>query len=132
MLLVLALAACGGGGTTAAPVPAASPAAAHVQVSHAPGSLAGFTGARGDAEVSSFAKGPEGWLARGTVTNPEAGTVDYRLCVSATDGATTRGLVQVDVAGVAAGESAGWEARFPLEDEELRLVLRVERAPAQD
>lgn len=103
-----------------------------VDVTDTPGSLEGFEGAREDAEVLSFEKEGEVWLARGTVTNRGTEAVVYRIYASAMGdgGSTTRGVVQVDVPAVAAGESAQWQAELPLADAELELVLRVERAAA--
>lgn len=81
----------------------------------------------------SFEKEGGVWLARGTVTNRGTEAAVYRIYASAMGdgGAQTRGVVQVDVPAVAAGESAEWQAELPLADAELELVLRVERAAAE-
>lgn len=105
----------------------------HIDIVDTPGSLPDFVGALTDSEVTSFERVDGAWVAEGTVTNPTDSTVIYRIYASAMGdgGSTTRGTVQVDVPDVGAGETAGWSATFPLQDEGLTLVLRVERGPAQ-
>src|SRR5690554_2087272 len=94
---------------------------AHVDVDDTPGSLEGLVGALEDSRVESFEREDGSWLAQGSVSNTSDESVDYRIYASAMGdgGASTRGVVQVDVAGVAAGKTVEWEAAFPLEDEEL-------------
>lgn len=65
------------------------------------------------------------------MTNPESDTQDYRLYVSAMTDGDTVGLVQVDVADVAGGETAEWEAQMDLAQEDINCVLRVERFAAE-
>lgn len=106
----------------------------HIDVVDAPGSLPDFEGALADAHVDSFERADGGWRAEGTVSNPSEAGVAYRIYASAmgTEGQDTRGIVQVDVTDVGPGETAAWTATFPLDDEDLQLVLRVERASSGD
>ena len=65
------------------------------------------------------------------MTNPESETQDYRLYVSAMTDGDTVGLVQVDVADVAGGETVEWEAQMDLAQEDIDCVLRVEQFAAE-
>lgn len=65
------------------------------------------------------------------MTNPESETQDYRLYISAMTDGDTVGLVQVDVADVAGGETADWESQMDLAQEDIDCVLRVERFAAE-
>lgn len=88
----------------------------------------GFVGALGDVEVTRCEAG-DGWEVAGTVTNPEAGTQNYRIYVSLVSGADTLALVQVD-ATVEAGETQDWGRSIGVPGTGLQCVLRVERAAA--
>lgn len=87
-----------------------------------------FVGALADITDHTCAKTIEGWRVTGTATNPTAGPADYRIYVSLINGAaTTRALVETEVAGVAAGEGGSFDTVIALPDDDLRCVLRVER-----
>jgi hypothetical protein len=71
------------------------------------------------------------WKVAATVTNPTAGTVDYRVFTSFLDSDNdTRGLLQTDVASVGAGEAKQWAGELELDASDLTCVLRVERTNA--
>lgn len=103
---------------------------AHLDVTDTPGTLPDFVGALVDAEVVSFEQADGAWRAEGTVTNSSQAAAVYRVYASAmADGGTsTRGVVQIDVPALAPGETAVWDTEFPLVEDDLTLVLRVERA----
>lgn len=125
---VLLTVGCTGAEPEPTPTPSATTAPPTVtDIQDAPGSGGEFTGAVADTTVECAA-GDDGWAASGTVTNPTDGVADYRIYVSFLDAAGgTRGVVQVDVDGVAAGASQDWQTTAALPDEELSCVLRVER-----
>lgn len=128
----LTLSACTGtagpDGTSAAPAP--TPTASQTdmsQITDQPGSQEGYVGALEDAKLTSCERDGANWVAQGTVTNPIDKVQSYRLYVSALSDDDTRGIIQVDVPKVAGGATAEWKASFPLDDEKLECVLRVER-----
>jgi len=126
----LTLSACTGAagpdGTSAAPTPTATQTDMS-QITDQPGSQEGYVGALEDATVTSCERDGADWVAQGTVTNPIDEVQNYRLYVSALSDDDTRGIVQVDVPDVDGGATAEWKASFPLDDEKLECVLRVER-----
>lgn len=130
-ILALALAACTGEGEGAPdPDELSVPDGSRdtvVQITDTPGSVDGFTGASQDAEVTTCESVGSIWVAEGTVTNPTDQEQTYRVYVGFTKNRDTRGLVQVDVASVAAGESESFTAEAELSDTDLSCVLRVER-----
>lgn len=121
-----ALAACGSEAEESE-VTTISSSAKVIEITDQPGSLDDFVGALEDAEIQTCSTNGDGLNATGTVTNPEQSTQNYRIYLSALDGSDTVGLVQIDVADVPAGESADWNARVELGQEDLDCVLRVER-----
>ncbi|GAA4479509.1 hypothetical protein GCM10023190_22710 [Enteractinococcus fodinae] len=125
----LALTACG-----SADDDAQSPDAANqkvIEIADQPGSVEDYVGAAEDAEIDTCAAGGDSLDVAGTVTNPESETHDYLLYVSAMTEGDTVGLVQVDVADVAGGDSAEWESQMDLAQEDIDCVLRVERFAAE-
>ena len=102
-----------------------------IEIADQPGSVEDYVGAVEDAEVDTCAAGGDGLDVAGTVTNPESDTQDYRLYVSAMTDGDTVGLVQVDVADVAGGETSEWESQMDLAQEDIDCVLRVERFAAE-
>lgn len=102
-----------------------------VDVQAEPGSVEGYTGALEDAELARCEPSDGTLQVAGTVTNPEPETQDYRIYVSAMDGGDTAGLVQVDLTGVEAGETAEWSTEMALGEAEFECVLRVERFAPQ-
>jgi len=96
-----------------------------------PGSVEGYEGAAEDAELQTCESDGQALHVGGTVNNPVSETQDYRIYVSAMDGAETMGIVQVDVPGVPAGESADWGTELALSSNTLECVLRVERFPSE-
>lgn len=128
----LALAACGSGDDEADQESSATEGDQKViEVADQPGSVEDYVGAMEDAEVETCDAGGDGLDVAGTVTNPESDTQDYRIFVSAMTADDTVGLVQVDVADVAGGETAEWETQMDLTQENLDCVLRVERFSAE-
>lgn len=127
-LLVLVLAGCTGS-PEPEPTPTASEQAPGVtDIEDAPGSGEGLVGALEDAEVEACEAADGGWAVNGTVTNSTDAEADYRIYVSLLNGAgDTRGLTQVDVDDVAAGDTQQWDTSVELEDDDLSCVLRVER-----
>lgn len=127
---LIGLLAAGCGGDEVVEQRSADPAdAATIDTSIDPGSADdGYVGAVADVTDLACEQQDGGWQASGLVTNPTDGAVDYRIYVSfvGEDG-ETRGLIQVDVADVAAGAEEPWETDMGLEDEDLRCLLRVER-----
>jgi len=129
VLGVAALAGC----TATDPEPTPTPTDAAVEpgvtdIEDAPGTGEDLVGAAADAITEACERDGDEWVARGTVTNPTDGEVDYRIYVSLLNSANdTRGLQQVDVEDLGAGDTADWESRLELADEDLSCVLRVER-----
>ncbi|MPV51391.1 MULTISPECIES: hypothetical protein [unclassified Pseudactinotalea] len=124
----------GAEGTTSEPTPDESPDSADgakpdtvVDLEEQPGSQEGYVGALGDAELATCATRDGALEVTGDVTNPQKEAQSYRIYVSAMQGSDTRGLTQVDVSAVGPGETASWEARLDLTDDDLTCVLRVER-----
>ena len=143
-LLVAALGGCGGDDdtdtpdttTTTAEADGDEPAAGDqtvISVVTPPGSTEGFEGARDDVTGLDcrFEADASRWAVTGTVTNSTDATADYRIYVSFLDDASdTRGLLEVTVDGVAAGDSADWDGHLELDEDGLACTLRVERTPA--
>lgn len=132
LLAALALTSCGGGAAApAAPSTqetAVEPyAGSYIETTNQPGEIDGFVGALADAEVTRCEQAADGWVAAGTVANPEPTPQSYRLFVAFNEGQDSRGLVQVDVEGVASGATEKWQVETPLTAEKLSCVLRVER-----
>lgn len=98
-----------------------------VEVTDTPGSVDGFVGAIDDAEIVTCESQSGVWVGEGTVTNPTDTAQNYRVYVSFNHKGNTRGLVQVDVENVAAGEQATWATEAALLGAGLECVLRVER-----
>lgn len=129
-VVALALTSCAGGAATASGEEAAT-ADAYVAVTDQQGAVPGFVGAAGDAETERCEADGDGWTAEGTVTNPETSAQGYRIYVAFNRNRDTRGLVQVDVASVAAGATESWKAEAPVAGDDLSCVLRVERFEPQ-
>lgn len=125
----LALTACGSTEDDAQSSEAANQKV--IEIADQPGSVEDYVGAAEDAEIDTCAAGGDGLDVAGTVTNPESDTHDYRLYVSAMTDGDTVGLVQVDVADVAGGETAEWASQMDLVQEDINCVLRVERFAAE-
>lgn len=126
----LALTSCAGGGA-AEPDDQAAAEHSFVEVTDPQGSVEGFVGALDDAEIELCEASNGSWIAEGAVTNPSEETQDYRIYVSFNKNRDTQGLVQVDVASVAAGATATWKAEAPISGSDLRCILRVERFAPQ-
>jgi hypothetical protein len=122
-VLLLALTACTGDDPVVAspsPTPSVLPGT----------SDDGFVGAREDVSgLDCRAREEGGWSVAGTVTNPTAGPVDYRVYVALLDASGSRTVVQVDVEDVGPGEQRAWRGAADVDGEDLRCVLRVERVP---
>lgn len=134
--IVVALAACTGPTPeptrTKTPTPSATAKTPGItDVTNAPGTGEGLTGAIGDTKVSTCELSGGAWKVAGTATNPTDAAVDYRIYISLLDaGSSTRALKEVDLAGVDAKASKDWSADIPITEKGLSCVLRVERYPA--
>ncbi len=93
-----------------------------------PGTLADFVGAKADVHDTSCKQDGGSWNANGTVTNPTNSAVRYRIYVSFLDGDTTVGLAEANVAKVGPKKSAEWQQGVKVASDNLRCILRVERA----
>ncbi|MET0296460.1 MAG: hypothetical protein ABW024_03600 [Microbacterium sp.] len=129
-----ALAGCTGGDPEPTPTSTATDAAAEpgvTDITDAPGSGEGLTGALADTTTDTCEKSGDGWSVVGTVTNSSDAAADYRIYVSLLNGANdTRGLQQVNVTAVEPGATNDWESSIAVADDDLTCVLRVERYPA--
>ena len=95
-----------------------------------PGTLANFVGAHQDVHDTTCKASGTGWHASGSVTNPTAKSVKYRIYVSFLNGDTTVGLAEVNVAKVGAKQTERWTQGVKVEGKDLRCILRVERTDA--
>ena len=95
-----------------------------------PGTLANFVGAHQDVHDTKCKQDGAGWNAGGSVTNPTAKAVKYRIYVSFLSGDTTIGLAEVNVAKVGAKQTEKWTQGVKVEGKDLRCILRVERTDA--
>ena len=88
----------------------------------------GYDGARDD--VTDLTCEQEGgvWRVGGTLTNPTAAAVDYRIFTAFLDAENeTRGLLQTDVTVVEPAEARAWTGELALDADDLTCGLRVER-----
>ena len=117
---------------TKTPTPSATAKSPGItDVTNAPGTGEGLTGAIADTKTTSCELSGDAWKVAGTATNPTGDPVDYRIYVSLLDkDSSTRALKEVDLAGVDGGASADWSADIPIAEKGLSCVLRVERYPA--
>ena len=93
-----------------------------------PGTLADFVGAKADVHDTTCNHDGGSWNANGTVTNPTKSVVRYRIYVSFLSGDTTVGLAEANVAKVGPKQSVKWEQSVKVSSDNLRCILRVERA----
>lgn len=93
-----------------------------------PGTLANFVGAKADVHDTTCKPDGTWWNAGGSVTNPTAAAVKYRIYVSFLHGDTTVGLVEVNVGKVDPKHTSKWAQTVKVEGRDLRCILRVERA----
>ena len=112
---------------SAPPASSSAKPGAVIQAPDAP-RTSGFVGARADVTGLTCEKSGDGWKVIGTVTNPTAGAVDYRIFTSFLDATNdTAGLLQTDVKSVAPGAAQLWSGQLAVPGSDLRCVLRVER-----
>lgn len=138
-LLVTAATGCSGDdsgndtdGAAPSPTPRVSRPPTLTKVTVPPGTAKGFVGARTDVTVQSCAMTGGTWAVDGTVANPTATAVDYRIYTSfLTKDNDTRGLIETDVRGVEPKSKKTWRGQLALSDTGLTCVLRVERTPRQ-
>jgi hypothetical protein len=130
LAVAVLLGACSGDEADDDEVAAAERTSSTIEVSVPPGSAEdGYAGARSDVTDLACESDDGRWQATGQVSNPTDAEVDYRIYVSFLDPEDeSRGLVQTDVEGVPGGEAEEWAAELDLSEEDLRCVLRVERA----
>lgn len=128
-LVALTLAACSGEGATGAQSAEVeeAPQASYVDVADPQGSLEDYVGAIEDVEITLCESTGQALKAEGKVTNPTDGTQSYRLYVAFNKGRDTKGLKQVDVTEVTAGETSKWEAEVPVNADGIECAVRVER-----
>lgn len=91
------------------------------------GSVEGFVGAMKDVDLERCETDGDRLAVAGVVTNPTDSPQHYRIYVSAMESGDARGIVQVDLAEVAAGATESWETFFELDDTGLDCLMRVER-----
>jgi hypothetical protein len=108
----------------------ASNAPAVIKTTNAPRTT-GYVGARVDVTNLTCEQQGNTWKVGGTVTNPTAAPVDYRIFTSFLDDAhDTKGLLQTDVKAVAANEARTWTGELEIPASGLQCILRVERTDA--
>lgn len=136
IVITLSLSACS---DSSKPNAATSSSSSAATVSHAPAVIktanaprtSGYAGALADVTNLTCAQTGSSWAVSGTVTNPTAAPVDYRIFTTFLDSANdTRGLLQTDIKAVPAAESRQWNGELELGATGLRCVLRVERTDA--
>ena len=111
-----------GGATTSTTQPFVS------NTKNTPGTLANFVGAKADVHDTKCKQDGAWWNAGGSVTNPTAAAVKYRIYVSFLNGDTTVGLAEVNVGKVGPKQSENWQQGVKVAGKDLRCILRVERA----
>ena len=119
------------GATPSATATPPDPGSVYVDVNDSQGD-GEFVGALTDVTASTCGADGADWVGSGTITNPTQAAANYRVWVAfiGADGGTA-GLVQVNVDGVAPGESGDYSAPMPYAgDASLSCVLRVERRAA--
>jgi hypothetical protein len=132
LLLMIGVAGCTATATPS-PRPTATastspPSPGITDITDSPGTGANLVGALKDTTVATCARKGSSWSVTGTVTNPTAGSVDYRIYVSLLNATNdTRALKQVNVDKLSPGASANWSADIPVDETGLSCVLRVER-----
>ena len=99
-------------------------------ITHTPGTLGHFVGARADVHDTTCMLDHASWNAEGEVTNPTRGPVNYRIYVSFLRGDTTIGLAETNLSRVAPHTTRRWAASSRTTARDLRCILRVERAAA--
>jgi hypothetical protein len=97
---------------------------------HVPGTLTGFVGAKTDVHDTKCDRAGASWNAAGKVTNPTKHAVRYRIYVSFLQGDTTVGIGEFDSPTVAARATAPFSTGVKVAGDDLRCLLRVERADA--
>lgn len=91
-----------------------------------------FVGALKDVSDQKCTRESEGWRVTGTATNPTDGPVLYRIYISLLNSeATTRALVEVEIASVTPDSTGTFDRLIPILDDSLRCVLRVERRQSE-
>lgn len=97
---------------------------------HVPGTLADFVGAKTDVHDTTCSRNGDFWNASGKLTNPTKNAVKYRVYVSFLNGDTTVGLTEFDSPTVKAKATEPFSAGVKVTGQDLRCILRVERADA--
>jgi hypothetical protein len=111
------------------PAPSSTEPQPVIDVVHQPGE-GEFDGALDDVEFTCTSDGST-WTAQGSATNSSAATADYRIFMAFLDSSgETVALIEEEVTGVPAGESADWSVQFASDAADLDCVPRVERRPA--
>lgn len=91
------------------------------------GSVEGYEGALGDVALAQCEGSEDGVQVSGELENSTGEARSYRIYVSVSSDGDTLAIKQVDVAEVAAGESAEWETVVDATGDPVDCVLRVER-----
>ena len=116
--------------SSAPPASSSAKPSAVIQAPDAP-RTSGFVGARADVTGLTCEKSGNGWKVGGTVTNPTAAPVDYRIFTSFLDTTNdTAGLLQTDVKAVGPAAAQPWSGQLAVPGSDLHCVLRVERTDA--
>jgi len=93
-----------------------------------PGTAEGFDGARADVSDLDCDLSQGRWSVTGSVTNPLAESVNYRIYTAFLDSdRKTVGLLQIDVEDVEASATRRWNGSIDVSKPDLTCVLRVER-----
>jgi autotransporter translocation and assembly factor TamB len=111
--------------------PATSPSddrGAVIDITVNPGTAEGFDGARADVNDVDCDLSQGRWSIAGSVTNPLAESVNYRIYTSFLDSdRKTVGLLQIDVEAVEPSATRRWNGSIDVSEPDLTCVLRVER-----
>lgn len=111
------------------PAPSSTKPQPVIDVVHQPGE-GEFDGALDDVEFTCVSDGST-WTAEGSATNSSQATADYRIFMAFLDGSgETVALIEEEVTGVPAGESADWSVQFASDLADLDCIPRVERRAA--
>jgi PBP1b-binding outer membrane lipoprotein LpoB len=136
-LLGIGLAGCSGSGepdgkaSASASASAKAEKAAITDVTTPAGGKGDYVGAAKDVQVTTCKLEGSKWTVAGTAKNPADDAQSYRVYVSLLKGQSdTRAVKQVDVDGVAAGDSKKWDTTIGTDEHGLSCVLRVERFAA--
>jgi hypothetical protein len=106
---------------------AQTPTTQLTDIEHQPGE-GKYEGALADVTNAKCERSEGGWTATGTAKNPTKAAADYRIFISLlTAKDVTRGVVEVKLDQLGAGESTDYTQDLKVDEDDLHCVLRVER-----